>query len=77
MAKKKSVKKKPEATTSSVRVEEQCPDTYWIALDGKNEIPITVAPMSPETEQFVVEKLAQWLWKYRHLAYKLRNDAES
>lgn len=74
MGKKEPVKKKPEVAPSPVRVDEQCPG---IDLDGKNTIAITVAPMSSETEQMVVEKLAQWLWKYRHLAYELRDDAES
>ena len=69
MAKKRPGKKKQESPPAVVRVDEQCPDTYWIALDGEDEIPITVRVL-PEEEEWLAEKLAQWLWKYRHLRFE-------
>ena len=67
-------KKKPGiAQLLVLRVDDNCPDTNWFPLDGKHEIPITIAPMSPEQEELFGRKLAQWFWNNRHIASKLKS----
>jgi hypothetical protein len=45
------------------------PDKFWTCLDGENVIPIMVRGLStPEELDWFATKMAEFLWKNRHLA---------